>query len=87
VVQRLAHCAACYVWVADQLGNDTYLRYLPFTFTHLRAALAACAPAAPLSRVMASRWDTLASRAAAPLASAPLSRRRPDQPQGALARV
>jgi aminoglycoside/choline kinase family phosphotransferase len=29
-VQRLVHCIACYVWVAEHVGNAAYLRYLPF---------------------------------------------------------
>lgn len=63
--QRLIHCAACYVWVHEHDGRDTYLQYLPFTLTELRRALDRCPAAAPLAEVMASRWDGVWHRWAA----------------------
>lgn len=61
-VQRLIHCVACYVWVCDQGGNDTYVRYLPFALESLRAAAEHCPAAAPLARVAESRWDGVRER-------------------------
>jgi hypothetical protein len=60
--QRLLHCVACYVWVADHVGNPAYLRYLPYALEQLRAALESCPAAEPLARVLAGRWAGMARR-------------------------
>ncbi len=61
-VQRLVHCAACYIWVKEHEANGTYVRYLPHTLACLHDAMTACPTAAPLARVMASRWAPLFER-------------------------
>lgn len=61
-VQRLVHCIACYVWVCDQLGRDTYVCYLPHALDELRRSMAVSAAAAPLSSVMERRWDGIYER-------------------------
>lgn len=61
-VQRLVHCVACYVWVAEHGGRPTYLPYLPFALRHLREVMEACPAAAPLAEVMASRWELAGER-------------------------
>lgn len=62
VSQRLVHCVACYVWVWEHRGIDTYLPYLGFALRELQAALEQCAAAEPLARVMAPRWDAAHER-------------------------
>ncbi|MBI2298359.1 MAG: phosphotransferase [Armatimonadetes bacterium] len=60
--QRLVHCVACYVWVWEHDGKDTYLPYLNAAVRELRAAMGRAPAAGPLARVMAPRWDGLLER-------------------------
>ncbi|NUP98452.1 MAG: phosphotransferase [Armatimonadetes bacterium] len=61
-IQRLVHCVACYVWVAEHHGKDLYLKYLPYALARLRELIETAPLAGPLRRVLASRWEAIEAR-------------------------